>query len=260
MPAKIRFAHLIVTVLLIAVSSAQLSSDKNLWLYNSNNNLPSTFLNVIVDKDITSDEGMSIQLTCICPSASPLSIQQFFFSMPPPFESLVAVINTWSGTDPDPQIDAIFPVISNLPTAGIIPAGWNLMIQLNNDGNGDVTSVESAVTDSSSNSPIGTSTVDITQLTTVSGSSASLSPIYGYTVNIVGFANQASTTFSSGSGTIVYDSNIQLETDSELPLGSIFPNGTEPESGETSNMEYDGSIMQEDGSAIYTQTFSVPNS
>lgn len=262
---KIIFAFLIVALHLTVDSSAQFSSDTNLWLYDSSSNLRSTSVAVEIDQDLSSgEEGMSIQLNCISPSTSPLSIQQFLFEISPSHDNtLLGKVDIWSGTDPDEVIKTNITIISDLPTPGTIPAGWVLVIQLANDDNDIITSVEFAVTQSSNNpSILGTGMIDLTQQQITSGgqiSSANLAPIYGYTLNIVGPDSNAKTNFISGSGTIAYSTENQLETDNNVPPGSVFQNaGLNPVSSETSNMEYGGSIAQESDSTIYTQTFMVP--
>jgi hypothetical protein len=256
MMAKIGYMDVIIIVLLITVSSTQPSSNRNLWLFDGNNNLESTSVNIIVDQDLTSGDGMSIQLNCLCPSASPLSFQQFFFTMrPPDVNSLFGEVNTWIGANLEVQIAVEIEVISSLPTPGTIPEGWNLMITLGNDDNGDITSVQFAIL--ADDSILASENIDLTQLTQSSGSPASLSPIYAYTVNIVGFGGSQSAVFTSGSGIISYSSETQLQTDNDAPSGSVFPNGVQPATGETSNMQYSGSITLEDDSTIYTQEFGL---
>ena len=130
-----------------------------------------------------------------------------------------------------------------------------LMITLGNDSNGDITSVEFSV--ATSDGVLGSESISLTKLQLSSGAAASLSPIYGYTVNIVGFGGSTNTDFSSGSGTIAYSSQNLLQTDTDASPGSGFSNWIQPATGETSNTNYGGSIVHEDGSTIYTQMFSV---
>jgi hypothetical protein len=262
MLTKIRSAGVLTALFLIAVSSAQLGGDINLWLHDGNNNLRSTSMNILVDQEIANGKGMYIQLNCISTKASPLSFQQFIFLVDPTHpKNLVGQAALWSGQNSDLQINAGVTIIDDLPIPATIPAGSSLIIQLNNDDNDIITSVDFSVTRSNSKpSVLGTGTIDLTQQNLTSGSLATLSnlsPIFACTVNIIGFGNDTESEFSSGSGTISYSSENQLKTSNKTPPGSVFNDFL---AAETSNVEYGEKIVQKGHSSVYTQTFNVPSS
>lgn len=246
----------VIALLLVAVSSGQPSGDQNLWFHDNNNNLRSTSVSISIDQDLTNERGMTVELNCISPETSPFSFQQFAFMVDPSDQnSLFGQVTTWSGSNTLLEINAFTSFLSNLSTLATIPTGQNLDIQLTNDKNGIITSVDFSVTQS--NALLGKGTIDLTKQNLTSGGPAlaTLSPIFACTFNIVGFGNDTNSTYSSGSGIITYSSQNSLNTSLDTPPGSVFTDIAAPE---TSNVEYGQKIVQKGKSSSYTQTFNVP--
>jgi len=107
-----------------------------------------------------------------------------------------------------------------------IPAGYLFEIAVNNDSNGNITSATFTVTDSGT--PVGSPV-------TVPVPSAYQFPIVAFQVNIVGPDNGSTATFTSGKGTITYESSSQLCVEGGLPDG-CSGNGTP--TGEKSTAKY----------------------
>jgi hypothetical protein len=236
------------------------TSSSNYFL--ANNCLPITGLTVsfIATEDIVSDSGFTVQLNADSQQGVD-AWQQYVFRVDG--KSIKAQINNWQSIYTAIVCDVLD--VASTPINNGIPAGYTLQITLQYQDS----SVSGALFEVlSAGKPVGTpQTFLVSQAgcgcnlppcpnpgVCCSGyqSSADLSPITTFQVNIVGPGNGASTTFTSGAGNIVYE-----VSSGSLTALSDFPACGERNfcTAETSNASY-GQLNACPAQSL-TQTFST---
>ena len=224
----------------------------------ANNCQPITGLTVSLtatDEDIVSSSGFTVQLNANSQQGVD-SVQQYVFLVQG--NSIQGGISNWQNAMT--EIVCGFVDVASTPINNGIPKGYTLQITLQYQGN----SVSGALYEVlSQDQPVATKTLLVSQAgcncnlaggfqCTGYQSSADLSPITAFEVNIVGPGGGASTTFTKGAGNIVY----------AVSSGVLTPLSSEPRcieiafcTNETSNASYgqlDGCPAQS-----LTQTFST---
>jgi hypothetical protein len=187
--------------------------------------------------------GFGFQLNAYSPPSETSAWQQYVILLLG--TQLMGAVDNWPITGPN-IINSFFN-LTNL-AAVKIPAGYRLHISLLNDQSGNITGATYMVVDNH-----GKLLSNITQnLLSIAGvTSAFLSPIIAFELNLVGPVNSASAVLSSGAGTITYTASNLLTVLNREPQCA--------ESGyvtaETANSVY--GPLSATISETYTQSFSV---
>lgn len=200
-----------------------LGSNSNYDLYSSSGAL----INVSVTIDVTEDivwsgevAGFSFQLNGYSGENQTCVWQQYVMYLL--FSELGGAVENWTGSDVS-LFENTFN-LAGMPISGV-PAGYSLLISLENDAAGNVTGATYVVTGSN-----GNTIANVNQsLLSISGvTSADLAPIYSFQLNLVGPDDLASSTLSSGAGTITYSAATVMTASGE----------GEANTGETANSFY----------------------
>lgn len=205
--------------------------------------------------------SFSIQLNAETDSNQPLNWLQFTVHMGAD-QGFWPYINIWRPADPD---QAGTPVgvwgqqvanpMATMPQAASIPAGYSIIIALQNDNDvarPSVTGATFSVLDGSGNF-VGNSPITY-PLSTAEGGGVppgDLSPIASFQVTFGGAVDGAYATFSSGAGVMI------LEADQEMNVYSSYPSciGYTSGTAEGSNIGY--SALEATPSTLFSQAFGV---
>jgi len=200
--------------------------------------------------------GFSIQLNAETSSNQPLDWLQFVVHMGDD-QGLWPWINIWApaaeGESGDPKalwIQSVANPLVNLPQAGRIPAGYSIIIALQNDSENRVTGASWQALDNAGNS-IGSVSY---ALSTSSGGGvppADLCPIASFQVTFGGAMDGAYATFSSGAGVVMMEANQAMNVDASWPSCIGFTGGT----AESSNIGY--GALESRPSKMFEQSFGV---
>lgn len=200
--------------------------------------------------------GFSIQLNAETSSNQPLDWLQFIVHMGDD-QGLWPWINIWkpaaAGESGDPTalwIQSVANPLVNLPQPARIPAGYSIIIALENDSQNRVTGASWQALDNTGKS-IGSVSY---ALSTASGGGvppADLCPIASFQVIFGGAMDGAYATFSSGSGVVQMQANQAMNVDASWPSCIGFTGGT----AESSNMGY--GPLESRPSNIFEQSFGV---
>ena len=200
--------------------------------------------------------GFSIQLNAETSSNQPLDWLQFVVHMGDD-QGLWPWINIWApaaeGESGDPKalwIQSVANPLVNLPQAGRIPAGYSIIIALQNDSENRVTGASWQALDNAGNS-IGSVSY---ALSTSSGGGvppADLCPIASFQVTFGGAMDGAYATFSSGAGVVMMEANQAMNVDASWPSCIGFTGGT----AESSNIGY--GALESRPSKMFEQAFGV---
>lgn len=200
--------------------------------------------------------GFSIQLNAETNSNQPLDWLQFIVHMGDD-QGLWPWINIWAPAAPgesgDPTalwIQSVANPLVNLPQAGRIPAGYSIIIALQNDSENRVTGASWQALDSSGNS-IGS--VSYALSTSAGGGvpPADLCPIASFQVTFGGALDGAYATFSSGAGVVIMEADQAMNVDASWPSCVGFTGGT----AESSNIGY--GALESRPSKMFEQAFGV---
>jgi hypothetical protein len=186
--------------------------------------------------------GFSFQLNCFSPSQFKDVAQQYVIGYDG--SNLYGQVNNWKA-DPNNSngFDSIINDQSNLTgvSGHKLPAGWQLIIALDNDGTGKITGAHFYAVDPHGNNA-GSQSISVGK--------SDQSPIMGFEMVLVGPGNSESVTFSSGAGTFQYLASSDLTVSVDLPDCAVASF-----TQETANTQY-GS-MTADASNVLTQSFSL---
>lgn len=199
--------------------------------------------------------AFSIQLNAETNSNQPLDWLQFMTHMGDD-QGLWPWINIWTPstiiTDDEFWDQAVSNPVAKMPQAARIPAGYSLVVALQNDSAGNVTGASWNVFNSSGSS-IGS--VSYSLSTTQGGGvpPGDLCPIASFQVTLGGAANLSHAIFSSGAGLIVFEADqaMNVNLDTAYPGCIGYTGGT----GETSNVTY--GPMSAAPSKVFAQAFNV---
>lgn len=200
--------------------------------------------------------ALSIQLNAETNGNQPLDWLQFMVHMGDD-QGLWPWINIWkpaaAGESGDPTalwIQSVANPLVNLPQAARIPAGYSIVISLQNDSENRVTGATWQALDNTGKS-IGSVSYS---LSTSSGGGvppADLCPIASFQVTFGGAMDGAYSTFSSGAGVVLMEANQAMNVDASWPSCIGFTGGT----AESSNIGYGPLELR--SSKLFAQGFGV---
>jgi hypothetical protein len=200
--------------------------------------------------------ALSIQLNAETNGNQPLDWLQFMVHMGDD-QGLWPWINIWkpagAGESGDPTalwIQSVANPLVNLPQAARIPAGYSIIISLQNDSANRVTGATWQALDNTGKS-IGS--VSYALSTSAGGGvpPADLCPIASFQVTFGGAMDGAYSTFSSGAGVILMEANQAMSVDASWPSCIGFTGGT----AESSNIGY--GALEARSSKMFAQAFGV---
>jgi hypothetical protein len=190
---------------------------------------PVTGLSVAIKitQDLVADFGFSFQLNAYSPPGANSKWQQYCVGLDPkgPAPQLVGSIDNWpaKGFD-DLTGDLINHFVHLLTLPGskpVLPAGYEITINLANDANGNITGVTFIVTDNkgkvTKNPPIALTSLTIDGRPSQPITAAELAPIYAFQLNLVGLTNAQITYLTAGAGTITYAAKSPITVLSKVP-------------------------------------------
>lgn len=163
------------------------------------NSIMGTTVTVKPSVDMVSSAGFSVQLNGYSKTGFACAYQQYGFLIDTT-GAIFGFVDNWPVSGDN--IVNYFTQIATLPTP-TLPAGYSLITQLQVDINENVVGVVYSVLDNLGNS-IGNLTIPLVNIPNFQ--SQYLAPLVAYELNIVGPDNGQSTVFSSGEGTITYQS------------------------------------------------------
>jgi len=181
-----------------------------------------------VTQDIVADFGFSFQLNAYSPQGANSKWQQYcvgFDTSKGPAPQLVGSIDNWpaKGFD-DLTGDLINHFVHLLTLPGpkrVLPAGYEITINLANDSNGNISGVTFIVTDNKGKvtkiPPIALTSLSIDRHPSQRITAAELAPIYAFQLNLVGFTNAQITYLTAGAGIITYSAKSPLTVLSKVP-------------------------------------------
>jgi hypothetical protein len=186
-----------------------LRGKSNYILYSSCKPLLGVTVTIDVMQDVVCTNGFSFQLNGISPAKSSTSAQQYALVISG--NEISGVVNNWMGPN------LIIPASLVLATlsGSIIPAGYRLVISLQNDAAGTITGVTFIVIDNQG-STLKNYPLD---LVTFGAKPAQLSPVAAFQLNLVGPDSRENVLLSSGFGSIVYEASIALTVSNSWPCG-----------------------------------------
>jgi hypothetical protein len=145
---------------------------------------------------------------------------------------------------------AVSKPVANMPQAARIPAGYSLVVELQNDTAGNVTAAKWDVLNGSGAS-IGSVTYPLSTAQGGGVPPGDLSPIASFQVTFGGAANGGHATFSSGAGLMVLEADQTMNVDTAYPGCIGYIGGT----AETSNITY--GAMSATPAKIFAQAFNI---
>jgi hypothetical protein len=225
-----------------------LGSNSNYFLYNCDSILGLS-VTINVTQDIAGSEGCGFQVNAYSASGDLDGGQQYVLTMDPQGQ-LLAGVDNWQNAG---QLINHFTPMATLPTAKL-PAGHQLTIALQNDASGNITGAAYTVIDHNGNT-VGNTVINLLSLdvfgTSNSVTVADLAPIVAFQLDIVGWANNVSTTLSSGTGEVTYTAS------SSLTVGNTEPSCVDWDyvTTETANSIY--SPMPPGPGQTFTQSFGT---
>jgi hypothetical protein len=200
--------------------------------------------------------GLSIQLNAETSSNQPLDWLQFLVHMGDD-QGLWPWINIWApkapGESGDPTalwIQSVATPLVNLPQAGRIPAGYSIIIALQNDSENRITGASWQALDNTGKS-IGSVSYPLSTSAGGGVPPADLCPIASFQVTFGGPLDGAYATFSSGAGVVIMEANQAMNVDASWPSCIGFTGGT----AESSNIGY--GALESIPSKMFEQAFGV---
>jgi hypothetical protein len=212
-----------------------LISNFNYFLKDHDNNLKDVSVTVSFDDDFVSSAfGFSFQLNCYSVDLAGVIVtwQQYVVYVLSGSSNVVARIDSFGGSFGEPanpiiEILRADTPLASLPSNDVIPAGYQLKIALNYDGNDNVTGATYTMTDDSG--AVQGTTMSVVGQTLRSGAiatAADLAPVVSFTFDIGGDLGGNIADLASGRGTITYSSSNLLTPTPTEPLFTIFDDGT----------------------------------
>jgi hypothetical protein len=145
---------------------------------------------------------------------------------------------------------AVSNPVAKMPQAARIPAGYSLVVSLQDDSAGNVTGATWNVFNSSGSS-IGSVTYPLSTAQGGGVPPGDLSPVASYQVTLGGAMDGTHATFSSGAGLMVWEADQTMNVDTAYPSCIGYTGGT----AETSNVSY--GAMSSTPSKMLWQAFNV---
>jgi hypothetical protein len=236
-------------------SPPELASRSNYFMANGGKNLSGVEITIDITeslvctangppaKDLDSVTGFTWQLNCYSPAPKLDAVQQYVIGFQK--GKLYGQINNW--VDENTLLVDAYDKLTSVSGDGL-PVGYKLRIALHNDSHQNVSGVTFSVLDANGN-VAGSKTRTLTDIGDVT--SADLSPIVAFEINLVGPGNGESATFSSGAGTIIYQASERLTASATKPSDAESDLITE----ETANSTY--SVLSATAADYFTQKFGV---
>ncbi len=181
-----------------------------------------------VTQDIVADFGFSFQLNAYSPQGANSAWQQYcvgFDTSKGPAPQLVGSVDNWpaKGFD-DLTGDLINHFVHLLTLPGskpVLPAGYEITINLADDSNGNITGVTFIVIDNkgkvTKNPPIALTSLSVDGHPSQAITAADLAPIYAFQLNLVGLTNAQITYLTAGAGRITYSAKSPLTVLNKVP-------------------------------------------
>jgi Ricin-type beta-trefoil lectin domain-like len=195
----------------------------------------------------TTAQPISFQLNGFSPKPDQVDFwQQYGISMYPDYNQLATFAENWPENGPN-----LFNIEPNgfvtLPNNLTIPKGWTIQFALRYLPGGVVSGLSCVIWDGNGTT-LGSQEIDLVGQQLAGGglvTEKDLSPIVALQLVLVGWANDADATMTSGAGTITYTSTTPLYVNTSWPPISDGNNGT----GENSNSIY-GEMPAQPGTYI----------
>lgn len=238
------------TVTAAPAPSAGLGSNSN-YLFSCGD-IPMTGVTVSIKayEEIAGSDGFGFQVNCYSAKGDYDGAQQYVITLDPHTSppTLLAWVNNWHTTSS--AVVNHLVTLATLP-GGVLPAGYELKISLQNNSSGQITGANYQCLNSSG-TVIGNQTINLLSISGVTAED--LAPIVAFQLNFVDWANGGDTTLSSGNGTIVYTANNPMEVMNTEPSYVDWGFSTE----ERANSSY--SVLPNHANEGFTQTFQyVPS-
>lgn len=182
-------------------------STENFFLFDNCNPLLGVSVTINVTEDIVCQSvahgpqtGFSFQLNCYSPKNFLSAWQQYVLAL---FGNTIeGSVDNWPVSGDD--IINSFWNMGSLP--GKVPAGYKIVITLENDSKANVTGAVYEVFDNHGKSVARTDK----KLSDIGGDSSKIAPIIAFQLNLVGPVNSEAAVLSSGAGTFVYKANNRM--------------------------------------------------
>ena len=183
-----------------------LGSNSNYFLYSPDpasggcNNLIGLSVTIIVDQDITAvagSNGFGFQINAYSAKGEYNGAQQYVVFVDPNFSppQITCMVDNWQSTSQ--QLVNMATELAGLQTHSL-PAGYKLTISLINDASARITGATYMLVNNHGDT-VGNRTISFSDHPVLD-----LAPIVAFQMNFVGDINGATTTLSSGAGTMTY--------------------------------------------------------
>jgi hypothetical protein len=190
-----------------------LGSNYNYLLDSNCKSLTGLSVTINVFADIVGSDGFGFQVNAYSAKSEYDAAQQYVIYLDPHSSppQLYCMVNNWTASNT--QIINHIVALATLPSQEL-PAGYQLVISLENDASGNITGATYAAFDNTGKS-LGSQTIALLSLSGVT--SADLAPIVAFQVDFVDYLNGGTTTLSSGAGAITYTASNQMTPLSTVP-------------------------------------------
>ncbi|MGA7340434.1 MAG: RICIN domain-containing protein [Terracidiphilus sp.] len=203
-----------------AAPASGLGSNSNYFLSDCSN-IKGLTVTVNVTQDIVGSDGFGFQVNCYSAKSDFDGGQQYLIYLDPHSSpaQLYCMVDNWtnSSTGLSQIINHIVP-LATLPSQKL-PAGYQLIITLENDSSGNITGASYIACDNTGKT-IGDQTITLIGLSLVPGgtvTSSDLAPIVSFQMNFVDYLNGGTTVLSSGAGWVTYTAANAMTVDSSEP-------------------------------------------
>ena len=199
---------------------------------------------------LSTGHGFSWQMNCFSAAGHNNIFQQYVIGFSAQGKSLYAHVEELSALgSPTKNQKDIKKTEAHLSSAdGKLPAGYELIIRLRNDDNGNITEAFFLVVDEVGDA-VGQATIN---LPAKGVKQSDLAPIVGVELNLVGEYDSQFSGFRTGAGWIQYVSSSLMKVENFADTCAATPDA---QTGETSNSVY--SEMSSEATNLATQTFSL---
>jgi hypothetical protein len=196
-------------------------------------------------------QGFSIQLNAETNNNQKLDWLQFVIHMGDD-KGLWPWINIWSEASFTQPLwnQSVAKSVATMPQAASIPAGYSIVIALQNDSEGRVTGATWTVLDGSGNS-VGSVSYPLSTTDGGGVPPGDLSQVASFQVTFGGAAKGAHATFKSGAGVVILQADQPMNVGPGYPACIGFIDGT----AETSNMGY--GALGAKANTLFSQAFGV---
>ncbi len=197
----------------VPAPSDGLGSDYNYLLDSNCNSLTGLTVTINVFTDIVGSDGFGFQLNAYSAKSDYDAAQQYLIYLDPHSSppQLYCMVDNWTASNTQ-IINHIVP-LATLPSQQL-PAGYQLVISLENETGGNITGATYSVFDNTGKS-LGNQTITLLSLSGVT--SADLAPIVAFQLDFVDYLNGGITTLSSGAGAITYTASSNMTPLSAAP-------------------------------------------